>query len=741
MSAASAGAETPKDDAPSEEIDLSRAWLDRDIGWLEFNARVLHEALDQRTPLLERVKFLAIFSSNLDEFFMKRMALIRPMAGDSSLVAQERREQLLVKREMILSLLQREAQCYSDVLRPELAGHGVHLLNWSDLTSEQQAEVSAFFDTQISPVLTPLGLDTAHPFPYVSNLSTSWAFRLQDPVSAESILVRVKVPPEIPQWVRVRIGVAPPARVFIGLDQVIAANADRLFPGMVIESASLFRVCRDAEVDLDDDDVDGEGTRALVEREVQQRRFEPVVRLEVQPDADPEMLAELKERFALDAEDIYEMTALLDYTTLFEIAALEVESLRDPPWTPLAPVALDTLDGDIFSAIRAGDVLLHHPYESFYASVERFIREAADDPLTVSIKMTVYRVGDDTPFVRSLISAAEAGKQVACVIELKARFDEERNLHWSRELEKVGAHVVFGVSGLKTHSKAALVIRQEEGGVRAYAHIGTGNYHARTARLYEDVGLLTANPAVTRDVVTLFHFLTGRSRTPQSRHPGCRTDEHASRVRPPDRARSRQSRRRLPLADRGQAEPTRGSRHLRPPFESLSGGRAGRPHRPRLLLSGSRRPRPDRERPCSLHHRAVSRTLPDLSLRLGLRRPAPGALPDRIGRLDDPESLDARRGRGAGLGATPPRPPLGDPRGLPRRHPQRLANAVRRPLPPAPAARQRRPRRERHARDDDATCTRDSRSVAAQTRDQEQQGRLVQGSRGNILNLTSRCGG
>ena len=504
------------DDAgPSETIDLSRAWLDRDVGWLEFNARVLHEALDQRTPLLERVKFLAIFSSNLDEFFMKRIALIRPMPGDSSLVAEERREQLTIKREMILSLLQREARCYLDVVRPELADHGVHLRNWNDLTREQQAEVSAFFDTQISPVLTPLGLDAAHPFPYVSNLSTSWAFRLQDPVSAESVLVRVKVPRELRQWVRVRVGVEPPARVFLGLDQVIAANADRLFPGMVIESASLFRVCRDAEVELDDDDVDGEGKRALVEREVQQRRFEPVVRLEVQPDADPAMLAELMERFALDAEDVYEMTALLDYTTLFEIAALEIEPLHDPPWTPLAPIALDTLDGDIFSAIRAGDVLLHHPYESFYASVERFIREAADDPLTVSIKMTVYRVGDDTPFVQSLIRAAEAGKQVACVIELNARFDEERNLHWSRELEKVGAHVVFGVSGLKTHSKAALVIRQEEGGVRAYAHIGTGNYHARTARLYEDVGLLTVSPAVTRDVVTLFHFLTGRSRTPQ----------------------------------------------------------------------------------------------------------------------------------------------------------------------------------------------------------------------------------
>jgi polyphosphate kinase len=504
-------------DAPqvmtARTIELSEAWVDRDVGWLEFNSRVLQEALDERTPLLERVKFLAIFSSNLDEFFMKRIALIRPMPDDSSLVAQERREQLPRKRAMIVSMLEREARCYSEVLRPELAAQGVHLLGWTELSGEQRDEVSAYFDTEISPVLTPLGLDAAHPFPYVSNLSTSWAFRLLDPVNSESLLVRVKVPRELRQWVRVRAGVESPSRVFVALDEVIAANADKLFPGMELESASLFRVCRDAEVELEEGDVDGESKRALVERELKQRRFEPVVRLEVQPDADGEMVSELMERFALGADDVYEMTALLDYTTLFEIAALEIEPLRDPPWTPLPPVALEG-DGDIFFAIRAGDILLHHPYESFYASVERFIREAADDPQTVSIKMTVYRVGDDTPFVQSLIRAAEAGKQVACVIELNARFDEERNLHWSRELEKVGAHVVFGVSGLKTHSKAALVIRQEESGIRAYAHIGTGNYHARTARLYEDVGLLTADPAVTRDVVTLFHFLTGRSRTP-----------------------------------------------------------------------------------------------------------------------------------------------------------------------------------------------------------------------------------
>ena len=503
----------PSDVVDGETAELGRrAWIDRDLSWLAFNRRVLSEALDKRNPLLERVKFLAIFSSNLDEFFMKRMAIIRPLSEDTSLAAEERRDLLVRRREMITSMLVEQAACYSDVIRPQLAEHAIHLVAWADLTDAQRAEAATVFDTEISPVLTPLSLDDAHPFPYVSNLSTSWAFRLEDPVSGESLLVRVKVPRELPQWLRVRAGVDSSARVFVGLDQVIAANAEKLFPGMVVGSASLFRVCRDAEVELEDDD--GASKRAMVERELLQRRFEPVVRLEIQPNADRGMVSELKQRFALSSEDVYEMSALLDYTTLFEIAGLEVESLRDPPWTPLPPIGLEAVEGDIFSAIRTGDILLHQPYDSFYAGVERFIREAADDPLTVSIKMTVYRVGDDTPFVQSLIRAAEAGKQVACVIELNARFDEERNLHWSRELEKVGAHVMFGVTGLKTHSKAALVVRKEDSGVRCYAHVATGNYHTRTARLYEDVGLLTANPDITGDVVTLFHFLTGRSRTP-----------------------------------------------------------------------------------------------------------------------------------------------------------------------------------------------------------------------------------
>jgi polyphosphate kinase len=489
-----------------------RAWIDRDLSWLEFNRRVLHEALDDRNPLLERVKFLAIFSSNLDEFFMKRMATIRSSPDDASLERQERQQSLQPKRHLITSMLAEQAACYTNVLRPQLAENGIRLVGWDDLSEEQRHEVSEVFDTEISPVLTPLSLDAAHPFPFVSNLSTSWAFRLEDPVTGETVAVRVKVPGELPQWLRARSGVDRSERVLVSLGEVIRANAGKLFPGMVIVSASLFRVCRDAEVELDS--ADGLSKRALVEQEVQLRRFEPVVRLEVQPDADSRLVAELKERFHLTPDDIYEMPALLDYTTLFEIAGLPLDALRESPWTPLPPSGLEAGDGDIFSAIRAGDVLIHQPYDSFYAGVERFVREAAEDPQTVSIKMTVYRVGDDTPFVQSLIEAAESGKQVACVIELNARFDEARNLHWSRELEKVGAHVMFGVMGLKTHSKAALVVRKEEGGMRCYAHLATGNYHTRTARLYEDVGLLTANPTITGDVVNLFHFLTGRSRMP-----------------------------------------------------------------------------------------------------------------------------------------------------------------------------------------------------------------------------------
>ena len=663
-------------------VDLQNAWLDRDLSWLEFNRRVLQEALDDRNRLLERVKFLAIFSSNLDEFFMKRMALVRPSADESGIVAQERRDRLLPKRELIVSMLAQQAACYTGTLLPQLAAHGVRLVDWEHLTKPQRAEASRVFETEISPVLTPLSLDAAHPFPYVSNLSTSWAFRLQDPATGESVLVRVKVPGEVPQWLRVRAGVPRGERVYVGLAQVIAANACTLFPGMEIESASLFRVCRDAEVEIDDD---GESKRALVEQELRQRRFEPVVRLEIQPNADPAMVAELQGRFALTADDIYEMPALLDYTTLFEIAGLEIEPLRDPHWTPLPPIGLEAAEGDIFSAIRSGDIMLHQPYDSFYAGVERFIREAADDPLTVSIKMTVYRVGDDTPFVQSLIRAAEAGKQVACVIELNARFDEARNLHWSRELEKVGAHVVFGVTGLKTHSKTALVVRQEESGVRCYAHIATGNYHMRTARLYEDVGLLTADPVITADVVTLFHFLTGRSRTPAFR--------------------------RLLVAPM----------HMRTEFERLiereiENHEAGRPARIvcklnqledaeicSLLSKASNAGLPvdlivrglcclapgvpgrHRDHPHPLDRRPFPRALAHLPFRSRFGRSAGRRFPDRLCGLDAPQPVRAGRGGCSDRRSAPESAVVGDPRRVPPRPPERVADAAGRELRPAEA--------------------------------------------------------
>ena len=546
--------------------DLSGAWIDRDVSWLEFNRRVLHEALDERTPLLERVKFLAIFSANLDEFFMKRMARL---ADPTGLAAPAQRELAARIRAMVTSMLDEQAGCYTQVLRPRLAEHGIRLVGWDDLDAAQRDEASAVFESDISPVLTPLSLDAAHPFPYVSNLSTSWAFQLEDPVSGEAVLVRVKLPTDLPQWLRVRAD-GSSEWVFVGLDQVIRANAERLFPGMMVASASLFRVCRDADVELDEND--GLSKRAMVEEELRQRRFEPVVRLEVQPDADSAMVAELVDRFGLAADAVYEMSALLDYTTLFEIAGLDVDELRDPPWTPLAPRVLEAApDSDIFSAIRSADILLHHPYESFYASVERFIREAADDPQTLSIKMTVYRVGDDTPFVRSLIAAAEAGKQVACVIELNARFDEERNLHWSRELERVGAHVMFGVTGLKTHSKVALVVRNERRRhpqLRPHRHRQLPHPHRQAVRgrrpahgrpgHHRGRGLAVPLPdRAFADAVVL-----GAAGRPAA---------HEGAVRRAARGRDREPRGGPAGPDRLQDEPARGPRDVRPAVPRLAG--------------------------------------------------------------------------------------------------------------------------------------------------------------------------
>ncbi|MBL8258455.1 MAG: polyphosphate kinase 1 [Candidatus Competibacteraceae bacterium] len=485
----------------SREGLLAHAWRDRDLGWLDFNARVLHEALDERTPLLERLKFLAIFTSNLDEFYMKRVGLL-------SL------KRLAEVREKVLDQLERQARCYRD-LTPRLAEHGIFLVEWEQLTDAQREEAGELFDHNVSPALTPLGMDPAHPFPFMSNLSINWGFILRNPETDEFVPVRVKIPTVLPSWVRLKADTDPEHYRFLRLVDLIRHSTDKLFPGMELINATLFRILRNAEVELDEDDDDS--LREVVAEALQQRRFEPVVRLDLASDAHPALRQGLMDRFDLENHEVYEVEGLLDYTSLFQIAGLDRPELRDPPWNPLPPPRLPNEEVDIFAVIRAGDLLLHHPYECFDTSVEDFISDAAVDPQTVAIKMTVYRIGDDTPFVQSLIRAAESGKQVACVIELKARFDEERNLGWAKKLEKVGAHVTYGVLGLKTHTKVALVVRKEGEHLRSYAHIGTGNYHIKTSRLYTDVGLLTCDSTITTDVVNLFHYLTGVARTPHYR--------------------------------------------------------------------------------------------------------------------------------------------------------------------------------------------------------------------------------
>jgi polyphosphate kinase len=496
------------DGALNHEIagSLSEFWIDRDLSWLDFNERVLAEALDQRNPLLERAKFLAIFTSNLDEFFMKRVAVLResPTAD---------REKLLQEINVrLVPALHKQAVCFREQIIPGLASHGVFLRRWEELTPAQKNQANAFFEKQVSPALTPLVIHSGEAFPFLSNLSTSLVFPLDDSEGGQRLYARVKVPADLKHWVPLAADVGPDNLLYVRLHEVIRENLDKLYPGMKVGPTTLVRLTRDAEVE-EAENANG-NVLDQVREQVRKRRYEPVVRLEFAGDSNPVVRELLREHFGLRPADLYEASDELDYTTLFELGGIHKPGLSDAPWTPVAPQGLREERADIFSAIREGDILVHHPYESFDGSVERFVKEAANDPQTVALKMTVYRVGDDTPFVKSLVHAAEAGKQVACVMELKARFDEERNLHWAEALRAAGAHVVFGVKGLKTHGKTALVVRKEADGLRAYAHVGTGNYHVRTARLYADCGLLTCDPAITSDVITLFHFLTGHSQGP-----------------------------------------------------------------------------------------------------------------------------------------------------------------------------------------------------------------------------------
>ena len=491
--------------------DAQPEFLNRDLGWLEFNRRVLHEAVDERTPLLERVSFLSIFTSNLDEFVMKRVYGLREQLRSDVEGHTPTSGRLLASvRAAISDLIASQADTYASSVRPALAKRDIHLLSWDDLTPEERAVADALFERTIFPVLTPLSVDVGHPFPFISNLSVSLGMILEDPESAEQAFARVKVPDSLPQWVRLETPAFKRAWRFVPLMDVIAPHLTSLFPDMLIRAVTPFRVTRNADVDSDFDDVDDLLT--AVQEGVRTRRMEDVVRLELPVGADPEIRRVLMEELEIDTEDVYEMPGLLEYRSLRTIANLPVPDLHYPPWRPVVPRRLRGEDQTIFDVIRAGDVLVHHPYESFDETVLRFVREAVEDPEVLAIKMTFYRTGRRSPFVPLLVQAAEAGKQVACLVELTARFDEQENIQLAKRMEKAGVHVVYGVEGLKTHTKTTLVVRREGNEARWYAHIGTGNYHDDTARTYVDLGLLTCRPELTTDLTHVFNYLTGRSR-------------------------------------------------------------------------------------------------------------------------------------------------------------------------------------------------------------------------------------
>jgi polyphosphate kinase len=491
-------------------VEAPLPYINRELSWLEFNARVLHEARDARNPLLERVKFLTIFASNLDEFFQVRVAGLRQQvqAGKAALSPDGRtaEEQLAAIRERAFELATDHSRIALDV-RASLAQEGIEVVDYGAIP-EHHGTLRERFLEEIFPVLTPLAVDPGHPFPYISTLSLSIAVGLRDPESGERRFARVKVPQILPRLIEIE-----PSK-FVLIDQVIEANLDALFLGMEILETHLFRVTRNADLAIEEDEADD--LLMAIEEELRRRRFGEAVRLEVERSMPPTTRRLLLDGLGLRETDAYEISGMLDLTGLSQLMDLDRPDLKVVPWSPVTPPRLMPPDedepADVFAAIRAGDILVHHPYESFSASVERFIAQAADDPEVLTIKQTLYRTSGDSPIVRSLIRAAERGKQVVVLVEIKARFDEEANIIWARRLEQAGAHVVYGLVGLKTHSKVSLVVRREGSGLRRYVHIGTGNYNPKTARLYVDLGLLTCRPEIGADATDLFNVLTGLSR-------------------------------------------------------------------------------------------------------------------------------------------------------------------------------------------------------------------------------------
>ena len=502
----------------ADGLTLSSLFINRELSWLAFNSRVLQQAVDERTPLLERLKFLAIFSNNLDEFYMVRVAgLRRQVAANVQQVPVDGltpQEQLAAIDRMVHDQLAIQHRCFEELIA-RLAEQGVRLVRVSDLTAREWGALDEYFESQVFPVLTPLAVDPGHPFPYISNLSLSLAVEVRDPETGEDHFARVKVPKSLPRWVPV----FGRATQFVPLEDVIGANVGALFPGMEVLRWHTFRITRYSDLELPVEEP--EDLLATIEEQVFKRRFGEVVRLEVE-DRMPEhlrtlLLDELRaeavpQSAVLEDRELFEAGPLLGLSDLIMLSALDIPSLKDPPFTPAIPPELRDPRRSIFDVIRERDLLVHHPFDSFTTSVERFLETAAEDDNVLAIKLTLYRTSGDTAIVDALIDAAQRGKQVAVLVELKARFDEANNISWARRLESFGVHVAYGSATLKTHTKLALVVRREADGIRRYVHLGSGNYNSRTARLYTDIGLFTSNRSIAADVTDLFNSLTGYSR-------------------------------------------------------------------------------------------------------------------------------------------------------------------------------------------------------------------------------------
>ncbi len=500
-----------------ETVDGEHRYINRELSTLDYYSRVMCLAEDTDAPLLERAKFLAIFNSLLDEFFEIRVAGLKDqmaagLAGTDP-AGLTPGDQLKIIRSEVEALLERRVRTFLDGLIPELADKGIRLSSWESLDDEDRSYMESVFEERIFPVLTPLAVDPGHPFPYISNLSLNLAVIVRDPVTGDRRFARLKVPPLLPGFI-----VTLDGERFVPLDHVIAAHLAALFPGMEIESHHAFRVTRNADLTLEEEEADD--LLEAVEMELRRRRFGRAVRLEIETDTSDEVRDLLCRELDLGPPDVYVVDGPLDLEGLWAVCALDRPDLKDEAFAPMTPPRLATADDeplDLFAAIRGGDILLHHPYDSFATSVEAFIKQASRDPDVLAIKQTLYRTSGDSPIIRALIRAAERGKQVAALVELKARGDEAANVAFARSLEEAGVHVVYGLMGLKTHSKTALVVRQEPDGIRRYCHVGTGNYNSSTARIYEDLGLLTIDPEVGADLTDLFNFLTGYSRRTEYR--------------------------------------------------------------------------------------------------------------------------------------------------------------------------------------------------------------------------------